>query len=169
MLSMSFVFRSDKDETAFITPSTTISGSLDALIEREPRILIVVPAVGSPDILTISAPAIRPCSAWSTDRDGEETISFICTVPTDPVRSAFLVSPKPITTTSSRKLTSGFIVTSRTVFLPTIIFTVEYPINSYLRTDSADGTTILYCPFSSVTAPWPAAPSRMTAAPGRGC
>ena len=46
--------------TASITPSTTISGSFDALIERVPRMRMVVVAPGSPVVDMKSAPAIRP-------------------------------------------------------------------------------------------------------------
>ena len=125
MLSMSDELISASDVTAFMTPSTMIRGSLDASIERDPRIRMDVPSVGSPDTLMMSAPAIRPWRAWSADSVGDWRTLLMWTLETEPVRSDFFVSPNPITTTSSRKLVSGLRFTLRVVFFPTIIFTGE--------------------------------------------
>ena len=60
MDSMSAELRSPRSETASITPSTTMRGSLDAMIERVPRIRIDVAAPGSPEVVIMSVPAILP-------------------------------------------------------------------------------------------------------------
>ena len=78
--------------TASMMPSTTISGSFEAVIERVPRMRIEVEAVGSPDVDMMSAPATRPCNAWSTETTGMSLMSPILTLVTEPVRSVFFTS-----------------------------------------------------------------------------
>ena len=55
--------------TLHTLPFTTIRGSLLVSVEtvEAPRSRIEVPAPRSPELATISRPAIRPCSASSTD------------------------------------------------------------------------------------------------------
>ena len=119
---MSEELRSLRSCTAFMTPSTTISGSLPAVMERAPRIRMDVPSVGSPETLMMSAPATLPWRAWSTERVAVFSTSCIFTVATLPVRSCFFCSPKPITTSSSRNWVSSSRVTSKRRSFPTIIF-----------------------------------------------
>ena len=162
---MSAELRSLRSCTAFITPSTTISGSLPAVIDREPRMRMEVPSVGSPETLMMSAPATRPCRAWSTERVGELSTSCILTVATDPVRSCFFCSPKPMTTNSSRKVASSSRVMSNFLRLPTFILTVLNPSDSKTRTASSEGTLRENLPAPSVTVPTDV-PSADTVAPG---
>jgi len=91
--SMSAMFRSLRSLTASITPSTTISGSFEAEIERVPRMRIEVVAPGSPVVDMMSAPATRPCSAWSTDSTGRSFTSEILMLATEPVASPFFTVP----------------------------------------------------------------------------
>ena len=85
------------DEASFSTEmeamSSAISGSFEALIERVPRIRMVVVAPGSPVVDMKSAPAIRPCNALSTESVGRSLMSFILTVETEPVRSFLATWP----------------------------------------------------------------------------
>ena len=93
MPAMSSELMSFRSWMASITPSTTISGSFEALIERVPRIRMVVVAPGSPVVDMKSAPAIRPCNALSTESVGRSLMSFILTVETEPVRSFLATWP----------------------------------------------------------------------------
>ena len=93
MPAMSSELMSFRSWMASITPSTTISGSFDALIERVPRMRMVVVAPGSPVVDMKSAPAIRPWRALSTERTGTSLMSFILTVATEPVRSFLATWP----------------------------------------------------------------------------
>ena len=61
--SMSAELMSFRSWMASMMPSTMISGSFDAEIERVPRMRIEVVAPGSPVVAMMSAPAIRPCNA----------------------------------------------------------------------------------------------------------
>ena len=91
--SMSAELMSFRSLTASITPSTTISGSFDAEIERVPRTRIEVVAPGAPEVDMMSTPAMRPCRAWSTDVLGTSRMSDIFTLETEPVRSDFFTAP----------------------------------------------------------------------------
>ncbi len=167
MDSMSEELRSLRSCTAFITPSTTISGSLPAVMEREPRMRMEVPSVGSPETLMMSAPATRPCKAWSTEMVAVFSTSCILTTATEPVRSAFLASPKPITTTSSRYSVSSSRTKSKLRRVPTFILTLLYPRDSATRREPSPGTLRENFPAASVTVPF-AVPSTETVAPGSG-
>ena len=76
-----------------MTPSTMISGSFDAEIERVPRIRIEVVAPGSPVVAMMSAPAMRPWRAWSTETTGTSLMSLILTLATEPLSSVFFTVP----------------------------------------------------------------------------
>ena len=67
--------------------------AFDAEIDLVPLIRIVVVAPGAPEVDIISAPAIRPWRALSTEYAGAVFRSDIATLETDPVRSAFLTAP----------------------------------------------------------------------------
>ena len=126
--SISAGLMSLRSETASMIPSTTMSGSFDASIERVPRIRIDVVAPGSPDVDMISAPATRPWIAWSIDVTGASRTSPILTLATEPVRSDFLTLPYPITTTSSSFVEALTDITISSSCLPSgLIFTSSKP------------------------------------------
>ncbi len=82
-------------------PSITINGSLEALIDEPPRILIVAPEPGAPPSDVIFTPATLPLSRLSGVTILPLVKSFAVTDSTDPVASLTVVVPYPTRTISS--------------------------------------------------------------------
>ena len=70
---------------------------------------------GAPDGLVICTPATFPCNDCMGETAGTAVRSLPRTEDTAPVRSDFLTTPYPITTTSSRVCVSGCNTTSNAV------------------------------------------------------
>ena len=75
------------------TPSTTIKGLLDALIEPRPRTRILVPLPGCPDSVEICTPATAPSNALVTSDTCIFSILSFFTTAADPVKELFLAVP----------------------------------------------------------------------------
>jgi hypothetical protein len=74
-------------------PSTTKSGSLEALIERFPLIRMLGVAPGALLVAAMSTPATKPCKDWMAFWEGTWSKSFPLTETTAPVRSFFCWIP----------------------------------------------------------------------------
>ena len=83
---MSFGFRSPIPP-AIGMPSSTYSGSLDAVSEREPRMRMLMPSPGLLPLVTISTPGTRPLIASMAFALGTACTSSPDTEATDPVTS----------------------------------------------------------------------------------
>ena len=89
----------------------TISGSLEALSEAEPLILIRDPEPGPPSPGVTSRPATFPLSMSWVFITAPLFISSAFIADMEPVMSSFLTVPYPMTTISSRYSVSSFSVT----------------------------------------------------------
>ncbi len=93
------------------TPSITYSGIVLDRIEFAPLICTWTPAPGSPLLEVICTPAILPCISCSGEDPIPTLKSSALSEAMDPVRSLFLATPYPITTTSSSCIKSSSRVT----------------------------------------------------------
>ncbi len=84
--SMSFGFRSPMPPAMGI-PSSTYSGSLDAVSDRVPRTRMLMPSPGLLPLVTISTPGTRPLMASIAFVFGTAATSAPDTDATDPVTS----------------------------------------------------------------------------------
>ena len=82
------------------TPSTTINGSLEALIEVPPRSLSVLPEPGAPSLEVTLRPATLPITSCSGVANEPCTKFFSLITVAEPVRSLVRWVPYPMTTTS---------------------------------------------------------------------
>ena len=109
------------------TPSTIINGCIDPSIVLAPRILIVLPAPGSPLDLVILTPEAFPLSAFTTVGSADLiTSSEFITEDVDPCWSRTAANPSAVTTTSSSSLSS-----CKEIFIAdwpaTVTYWVVYP------------------------------------------
>ena len=89
-------------------PFSKISGCELELIEVIPRIRITVPLPKSPELATISKPAIRPCKASSIEGTDPPSIAFVlnfCIAP-EYSRSGIANAPPPVTNFDALTCTS---------------------------------------------------------------
>ena len=109
-------------ELSIGTPSTIINGCIDPSIVLAPRILIVLPAPGSPLERVILTPEALPLNAFTTVGSADLiTSSELITDEVEPCWSLTAAKPKAVTTTSSSSLSS-----CKEIFIPDWLATVTY-------------------------------------------
>ena len=89
------------------TPSMTINGSLEALSEADPRILMREPEPGPPSPGVTSRPGTLPLSMSWVLTTAPLFRSSALKAMMEPVRSSFFTVPYPMTTTSSMNSASS--------------------------------------------------------------
>ena len=94
------------------------------------------------------------------------TMSLVCTDATAPVKSDFLISPYPTTTTSLSNKSSCFKVTLIVVWLPTTISWVRKPVKLNTRMLFSSGTSTRNSPLTLVMSPM-VVPLTNTLVPGK--
>ena len=98
-------------------PSITINGSLDALKEEPPRILISEPEPGAP-LVVMFTPETRPLIKFSAVTMLPFVISLAVIASTEPVASFTVVVPYPTTIISSSCSNASSSSTTKLRFVP---------------------------------------------------
>ena len=123
---------------------------------------------GSPEVWRPATPGVLPMRALEMLETGADRMSLPFTEEMAPVTFTFFWVAKAVTTTSSIRLVSIDIVTSRTACdAGTVFARVVYPMNWNSRTTCPAGTRMEYLPSKSVETPLEV-PCWTTKAPYRG-
>ena len=148
-------------------PSITYKGSVPEFIEPTPRIVVEAYAPGCPVKLFTCKPATDPSKDFIKFASVFFIKSLLSTVWADPVNAAFLVTPYPVTTTSSISCASDLRTTRKLSFIATSCVCI--PMYEICKVFAELGTfDKLKLPSTSVIVPR-VVPFTNTEAPTTGC